>query len=151
MAADADSSGCGGLGAEVLLWTFVEDQKLCSTELLPWPADGEARFDATFSTSAPRGAATTTTEFTGEVYRRDGRRLPPGTRVEAIVGDTVCAVASVKRTGNFSGYVLAVVGPDSVAGCRSGARLRFRIDGREAIESATHGPDQGGTFDLTVR
>jgi hypothetical protein len=148
---DAEASGCGRSGAEIVLWTFVGEKRLFSTHSLPWPARRAATFDATFSVSTPQGAEPPSTAFSGEVYRRDGRRLPAGTRVEAFVGRTRCGVASVKRTGNFSGYILDVVGPSSVAGCRSDARVTIRINGHRAIETAVNAPDRGGNLDLTLR
>ena len=149
--ADPEQHGCGGPGAEILLWTFVGDKTLASTNALPWPRRGAVTFDANFSAAAPRGAEPRTTGFSGEVYRRDGRRLPPGTRIEAFVDHTRCGISSVKRTGNYSGFILAVVGPSSVAGCRTGARLTFRIDGHRAIETATHQLGSAETLDLTVQ
>jgi hypothetical protein len=150
--ADAEASGCGAPGAQVLLWTFAQDEKLYSREAVGWPRDGHATvFDASFSTSTPAGGAPPTSEMAGEVFRRDGRLLPPGTRVEAYVGATRCAVASSRRAGNFSGYILAVVGPDSIPGCIRGATLTFRIDGRPAVETSTNDPGHGSSFDLTPR
>jgi len=72
--------------------------RLSSRETVAWPGNGHrAAFDATFSASAPQGAAPATAEFAGEVYRPDGRRLPPGTRIEAYVADTLCGVGLVRR------------------------------------------------------
>jgi pimeloyl-ACP methyl ester carboxylesterase len=150
--ADAESSGCGAKGAQIILWTFVADEELYSTETVPWPGNGRTTtFDASFSTAAPDGAALPTVGFVGEVYDRRGRHLPPGTRVEAFVGDTRCGVASVRRTGSFSGFSLGVVGPDSVAGCEAGATLTFRIDGKRAAETAVNDPDSERSLDLSLR
>lgn len=60
--------------------------------------------------------------------------------------------ASVRRTGNYSGYSLDVVGPDSVAGCQSGATLTFRINGRPVSGTGTNTANnlgRGGSLDLT--
>jgi pimeloyl-ACP methyl ester carboxylesterase len=150
--ADAEASGCGARGARIILWTFVDDAQLHSTEALRWPGNGDmATFDATFSTGAPDGAVPPTSDFVGEVYDRRGSHLPPGTRVEAYVGDTRCGVASVRRTGSFSGFSLAVVGPDSVAGCEVGAKLSFRIGGRPAAETAVNEPGGEESVDLSLR
>ena len=150
--AAAEASGCGAPGAEIVLWTFAGNQRLNARAAAPWPGSGRtATVDRSFSTSAPQGAAPLTTDFAGGVYRRDGRTLGPGTRVEAYVGDTRCGVASVRRTGNFSGYILAAVGPDSIVGCRRGARLTFRIDGRRALDTAVNQPGRGMSLDLTRR
>jgi hypothetical protein len=150
--ADAETAGCGAKGARIALWTFLQDTKLYSNEVRRWPGDGEtATFNASFSTSAPRGAAPQTTEFAGEVFDRRGRHLSPGTRIEAYVGNARCGVGSVRRTGNFSGYLLAAVGPDLVAGCERGAVLTFRIDGRRAADTAVNEPGRGTYSDLTLR
>jgi pimeloyl-ACP methyl ester carboxylesterase len=150
--ADAEARGCGAKNAQIVLWTFAEDEKFFSTEAMRWPGNGRtARFDASFSTSAPNGAARPTAEFGGEVYDRRGRHLPPGTRVEAYVGETRCGVGSTRHTGSFSGYILAVVGPDSVPQCERGAPLTFRIDGRLAVESTVNEPDREHLSDLTLR
>ena len=146
--ADAEASGCGAPGAEILLWAFARNQRLFSRESLAWPGNGgTATFDASFSVSAPDGGAPPTSDFIGEVFRRDGDRLPPGTRVEAYAGDVRCGVGSTRRTGNYSGYILSVVGPDSVAGCDRDGTLTFRIDG----QPATNAPGGGHTLDLILR
>jgi pimeloyl-ACP methyl ester carboxylesterase len=150
--ADAEARGCGAKDAQVVLWTFAQDEKLFTTEALPWPGNGRrVNFDAGFSASAPNGAARPTAEFGGEAYDRRGRHLPPGTRVEAYVGGTRCGVSSVRRTGSFSGFTLAVVGPDSIPACARGAPLAFRIDGRPALETTVNEPDRDELFDLTLR
>jgi pimeloyl-ACP methyl ester carboxylesterase len=150
--ADPEARGCGAKDAEVVLWTFAQDEKLFGSEALPWPGNGRtANFDAGFSASAPNGAALPTAEFGGEVYDRRGRHLPPGTRVEAYVGETRCGVSSVRRTGSFTGYTLAVVGPDSIPACARRAPLTFRIDGRPALETTVNEPDGDELFDLTLR
>ncbi len=151
--AGAEASGCGAPGAEVFLWTYT-DQQIYSVESLPWPGDAKAAaFNASFLTAQASGAVPPVTQFSGEVYTRAGDRLPPGTRVEAFVGGVRCGVASTRRTGNFSGYILAVVGSDSVAGCDRGATLTFSIDGSRAVETAVNDPERGGNggaFDLTL-
>jgi hypothetical protein len=149
--AEEEGSGCGRPGAEILLWTFVGDERLFSTEAIRWPSASGARRDVVFSAAAPLGASLATTDYSGEIYRRDGRRVAPGTRVEARVDGTVCGVASTRRTGSFAGYVLSVVGEAAVPGCRSGARVTFRIDGDPAVETVVNGREHGGALDLTVR
>jgi hypothetical protein len=137
--ADREARACGRRGAHVSLWTFVDGERLASTKAAPWPGDGETvRFDASFSTADPQGAEPETVDFAGEAYRVDGSHVPAGTRVEAYVGDTRCGVASLRRTGSFGGFVLAVAGPDSVPGCTAGAIVTFRVGGRRALETATN-------------
>lgn len=150
--AEEEVGGCGGPGAEVLLWTFAGDKTLYSGDWLPWPGNGgTASFDADFSTAAPEGARPPVFQFLGDVYSREGDHVPPGTRIEAYVGEVRCGAGSTRRTGNFSGYILTVVGPGSVAGCAAGATLTFRVDGQLAPETAVNDPLRGGdTLDLTL-
>ena len=145
--ASAESEGCGQPGADVLLWTYAGEQKLYATTAVAWPEDGTARTEVDFSTRQPLGAAPTTTEFGGEVYDDDGRRVPPGSRVEAYIGDELCGVASV-RWSDF--YILTVAGPDSLPGCVAGGIIAFRVDGESTRETATNSPEQSTHLDLTL-
>src|SRR2546427_1917302 len=96
-------------GTSAASWTFARNTMLYSREAVAWPRNGgSARFDASFSTSTPEGAAPSTVQFSGGVFHPDGGQLPPGTQVEAYVRGTRCGIASTRRTGNFSGYILAV-------------------------------------------
>jgi hypothetical protein len=148
--ADAEASGCGVRGAEIALWTFAGDRTLYSSEMWRWPRGRRLRVDASFSTARPNGAIPPRTEFAGQVFRRDGRQLRGGTRIDAYVGSTLCGVASVRRTGSFSGFSLYVVGPDSVPGCARGATITFRVNGRRALDTAVNDPGSSGGLDLTV-
>jgi hypothetical protein len=134
-----------------VLWTFVGNQQFFSTTSLAWPSTRAASFDPEFSTSMPRGTARPVMELSGELYMADGRRLPPGTRVEAYVGETLCGIASARRTGSFSGYILSIVGADSLTGCEPGANVTFRLDGQPAIETVTLDLGRGSSLDLTSR
>jgi hypothetical protein len=151
--AETESSGCGAPGAQIVLWTFARNKILFSTNAVPWPGNGRVTtFAARYSTSAPAGAAPTTAQFTGGVFGADDQPLPPGTRIDAYVGDTRCGTASVRRSTDFTGYVLSVVGPDSIAGCTRGATLTFRINGRAAVHTRVVNtpPGQRESLDLTL-
>ena len=149
--ARTEATGCGTPGAEVFLWTFVQGQIVYSRESVPWPGRGAtARFLPTFSSADPDGGVGPTVGFAGEVFDVYGRRLPPGTRVEAYIGTTRCAVASIRRTGNFTGFSIDVVGPESVPGCGRGATINFRVDGRRAVETAVNEPGLGASLDLSL-
>jgi pimeloyl-ACP methyl ester carboxylesterase len=143
--------GCGRRGARIVLWTYAGEQKVFATRSLAWPGDGRTvRFDGEFASADPAGAAPPAVELAGVVYRRNGRRMPLGTRVEAFVGDTRCALSSVRRSGSFAGFVLAVVGPESVPGCTRGAMLSFRLDGRPAVETVPNSPGRRELLELTL-
>jgi hypothetical protein len=154
--AEGAARGCGRRGAEILLWTFVGETKLYSTDAVKWPPRGNTvRFNPQFSTATPHGAVPPVTELSGEVFDRDGRRLPPGTRVEAFIGSTRCGIASVRRAESFVGYVLSVVGPESVSGCDRDAQITFMVNGRPANETTVNHltggtPGSGGSFRLTL-
>jgi pimeloyl-ACP methyl ester carboxylesterase len=148
---DTEASGCGAPGTDLVLWTFVDGERLYSSEAVRWPGDGHTKtFDAQFSTSEPDGVGAPPTGFAGEVYRRDGTKLGPGTRVEAFVGDTRCGVTSVRRTGNFSGFTLIIAGPETVPACAPGATLTFRINGKPAVETKINDGDDRGSLDLSL-
>lgn len=152
--AETESSGCGEPGSRIVLWTSARDKILFSTDAVAWPGNGGATtFAARYSTAAPAGAAPTTAQFNGGVYGADDRPLPPGTRVEAYVGSTRCGVASVRSSVDFTGYVLSVVGPDSIAGCTRGATLAFRINGRPAVHTRVVNtpPGQRESLDLILQ
>jgi hypothetical protein len=143
-------AGCGHRGSKIVLWTYAGDNKLFSTEKIAWPAGRTAQVSVDFSTARPSGAAPTVLELSGEVYRADGRPVAAGARVDAYVGDTLCGVASV-RSGVFDGYIMHVVGPDSIPGCHKNAPITFRVDGAPAAETRVNGGAPPQQFDLTVR
>jgi hypothetical protein len=148
--ADAEASGCGRPGDKVALWTFAGGKILSSLQALPWPHGGGRRADLSFSSATPEGTVAPRAQFAGEVFTPDGRQLPGGTRIDAYVGETLCGITSVRRTGSFSGFSLDVVGPDSVPGCARGGRITFRVDGRPALDSAVNERGGSGSLDLTV-
>jgi hypothetical protein len=140
--AEAETAGCGTAGGEVFLWTYPADEQLWSSAGLPWPGNGaSATLDAEFSTAQPRGQLPPTLDFAGDAFETSGRRFPPGTPVEARIGDAVCGKASMARTGSFSGFVLSVAGPDSVSGCQLNGTIMFYVDGRPADQKKVNDPD----------
>jgi hypothetical protein len=151
--ADTESSGCGAPGAQIVLWTFAHNEILYSTDAVAWPSHGHTtNLVARYSTAAPAGASPTTAQFTGGAFGADGRPLLPGTRIDAYVGGTRCGTAGVRYTDPSTEYILAVVGPDSIAGCTRGAPLTFRIDGRPAAPTSVVNtpPGQREALDLTL-
>jgi hypothetical protein len=147
------SAGCGKPGAEVALWVFATNKIVYSTNTLPWPEDPNvvAPFDPTFDSAQPKGATPEVAQFQGGVFD-NGRPIKSGT-VEASVGDTRCGIASVRAGRDFTGYVLSVVGPDSVEGCTRGAPIVFRFDGKPATPArpvTNTPPGEDDTLDLRV-
>jgi len=149
--ARTEASGCGAAGSKIFLWTFVQDQIVYSNQSVRWPGNGKtARFDPGFSVSAPTGGVGPIVGFAGEIFDARSRRLPPGAHVQAYIGKTLCAVATTRRIGNFTGFSIDVVGPDSIPGCEIGATITFRVDGRDAQETAVNQTGQGASLNLSL-
>jgi hypothetical protein len=146
----AESAGCGAPGAEIALWTFADGKILFSRETRRWPRTHRARLNFSFASSRPDGVIGPRTGFGGQVFRQDGRQLPGGTRIDAYIGATRCGVASVRRTGSFTGFSLSVAGPSAIPGCTRGATITFRVNGRLAQDTATNAPGTAEQLDLTV-
>jgi hypothetical protein len=150
--ANREARGCGRPGARIALWTFVDDRIVFTETSWRWPRRGRVlNARGSVSSANPDGAAGPRSEFGGGVFRPDGRQLPGGTLIEAFVGHTRCGVATVRRTGSFVGYSMSVVGPQAIPGCRTGATITFRVDGRRALDTAVNEPGRAGLLDLTVR
>jgi hypothetical protein len=116
-----------------------------------WPGNGKtARFDPAFSISMLTGRVGPIVGFAGEIFDARNRRLPPGAQVEAHIGQALCAVATTRRIDNFTGFSIDVVGPDSIPGCAIGATITFRVDGRDARETAVNQTGQGATLNLSL-
>jgi hypothetical protein len=149
--ARTEASGCGAAGSRIFLWTFVQEQIVYSKQSVRWRGAGKtARFDPGFSITAPTGGVGPIVGFAGEIFDARNRRLPPGARVEAHIGETLCAVATTRRIDNFTGFSIDVVGPDSIPGCAIGATITFRVDGRDANETAVNQAGQGASLNLSL-
>jgi hypothetical protein len=146
-----EARGCGAAGSRIFLWTFVQDQIVYSSQSVRWPGNGKtAKFNPGFSISAPDGGVGPIVGFAGEIFDARNRRLPPGAHVEAHIGETLCAVATTRRIENFTGFSIDVVGPDSIPGCEVGATITFRVDGRDAHETAVNQAGQGASLNLSL-
>jgi hypothetical protein len=149
--ARAEARGCGAAGSRIFLWTFVQDRIVYSSQSVRWPGNGKtAKFDPGFSISAPDGGVGPIVGFAGEIFDARNRRLPPGAHVEAHIGQTLCAVATTRRIGNFIGFSIDVVGPDSIPGCAVGGTITFRVDGRDAQEMPVNQAGQGDSLNLSL-
>lgn len=153
--ADAEVRGCGAPGSELLLWAYANEAFIYSQQTAPWPGSGgTATFAAGFSSAAREGAGKPVTEFKGELFDREGVRLPGGTVVEAYVGDVRCGVTSLRYgDDNEQLYTLIVAGPESVPGCAQDATLTFTIDGDPVVGTASNDLGRGSDgheLNLTV-
>ncbi len=130
----------------------MHDQIVYSEELVPWPGNGATvRFRPRFSSGSPDGGVGPVVGFAGEIS--DGRvgRLPPGAKVEAFIGATRCAVATTRRSEDFVGFSIDVVGPGAIPECVVGGTITFKVDGRDARETAVNRPGQDTTLNLFLK
>jgi hypothetical protein len=149
--ARTEANGCGAAGSQIFLWTFVQEQIVYSNQSVRWPGNGKtARFNPRFSISAPTGGLGPIVGFAGEIFDARNQRLPPGAHVEARIGTTLCAVATTRRTDNFTGFSIDVVGPHSIPGCEIGGTITFRVEGRDAHETAVNQAGQGASLNLSL-
>jgi hypothetical protein len=146
VASDTDITGCGVPGADVVLWTYIGDQRLFTAAPLSWQPGHTEQLTARFESLRPLGAAPTTTEFGGEVYLGD-TRAGTGLRIEARIDGTLCGVTSTRGDGTF---IIAVVDTTSVPGCQTDTPIVFTVDGQPTNEGAVNGQPIGGALDLTV-
>ena len=136
----------------IALWTSANDKILFSTESVEWPSgDGPVEFAAQYEDANPSGATTETTQFQGGVYSADNHPYPAGTRVDAFIDGTRCGTASVRSSPSFTGYILSVVGPDTIPGCTRGGKIEFKANDRPAVPTSPNTPPgPRDTFNLRV-
>jgi pimeloyl-ACP methyl ester carboxylesterase len=132
VAAEAETHGCGEPGAELYVDVYASSlgRSYWSAELARWPAGSDLTFDAAIEEP---GSYLPNTMFRGSVIDTSGQRLPPGTVIEAYIGDTLCGATALPPTamalGDPSTYYLPVVGPQSISGCDQGGAISFRVNG----------------------
>ncbi len=168
---ETQSVGCGRPGSEILLWTHDGEQMLFATEPVQWPEGDRVEIAVEFSSDDPKGASMPTTDFSGEVRDAAGNRFTSGSVVEAYIGDTRCGIATVHSAevlfpeltnlidtlgevaigmDSFRGFIISVVGPDSVPGCLAGEPIAFLVDGMETGQARRNSPQESGSLDLTT-
>jgi hypothetical protein len=103
-----------------------------------------------FAASAPTGAVPPRTEISGRAFAADGSPVPIGTRITARVGAATCGIASVRSGGGFRGYILNIVGPDSIPACVTGAAITFLVGDAPAAQTAVNGQSRRGLLRLTA-
>jgi pimeloyl-ACP methyl ester carboxylesterase len=146
VAGEGELHGCGAPGTKLRLVVFVGDKQLVS-QPLDWPTGRETTLDAALETAAATDATAFTAVY-GGVLGADGKRMPPGTRVEAYAGETLCAAASIPPVvmpfSDPDSYLLLVPGPAAITACTTGASLAFRVDGKAVAQTSTNDLDQNG-------
>ena len=147
VAGDAEVLGCGTPGDSFYLFAVSRGEFLSSQELGVWPEGTELTFDATFSSSDMGGIRLASTTFTGGLADASGEPLPPGTQLEAYIGEALCGRTSIPHTvmgaNNPFVFFLSVAGPELVPECLAMAAITFRVDGDEIDQTATNdlGPE----------
>ena len=143
VASSDELPGCGQPGARMFLVHEASGNAEVSQELFDWPAEGnELTVHATFSSADPGGVSKQGTLITGTPLDGAGEHLPPGTLVEAFIGETLCGVSSLPfiwmTTGDSTYLWLTVVGPEAIPACREGETITFRINEEPVELAATH-------------
>ena len=146
-----ESSGCGEHGGWTRSGRSQRTRSSSAPKPYPGPRKARRRSTPTIRVRHQRGR-TGRRAISGCGVRIRGQPLPAGTEVEAFVGATLCGVASVRSSVDFTGYILSVVGPDSIAACTLGAPLTFRIDGEPAAPTTAVNtpPGQRDALDLRL-
>lgn len=141
VAGEAEVNGCGAPGHQIRLVTWQEGQTLVS-RLEDWPSDNSLELAADFSSEREAPSEEAVTIVVGSVLDASGGSLPPGTVVEAYVGDVLCAIGAlppvVMTSSSPDQYSLRIVGPDAVTGCGKDAVVTFRIDGQTVAQTVTN-------------
>ena len=153
VAADAETAGCGqdGARAYMIMYSFDRRRYYVAREALEWPVTTQLMFDASFSSDDPVGAGVgaTVEDFLGARYRgvvldAAGEPMPPGTLIEAFIGDTRCGayalpVVSMDTGGTESAsYWLGVSGPELLPACTRGAPVTFRVNGETVPQAGVN-------------
>jgi pimeloyl-ACP methyl ester carboxylesterase len=152
VAAATEVRGCGAVGTELYAVTSRQGDLLYAGPI-DWPEGARLiEADLEFSTIVPDPVAEAHTTLYGTVLDATGRHLPPGTEIEAFIGETLCGVAALSPVEmDFLGadrYDLLVVGPDSVPGCAFDQPLTLVVDGIRVAQTASH---DGSAHSLDLR
>jgi len=156
VAGHGEADGCGAPGADIALVAFEEDQRFVAQARAPWPATpGPLTLDAAFTRSSAQSTdRPSRTLFVGTALDASGGHLAAGTRVEAYAGGTLCGVSSlppaVMAGSDPSSYRLYMALPDELPGCARDAELLFRLDGKDARQTARH-DGEFHVLDLSVQ
>ena len=133
---------CGSEGRTLQLM-FFEDGVRYGGPAVPWPAGETAlTIDAALTQADVAADAEIGTFLGGQLLDADGNELPPGTTVEAYIGNALCgsytvsSVVMIFEQGDGWGFP---VPPQSEApACAEGAEIKFRINGEPVEGTATH-------------
>ncbi len=136
VAADAEQPGCGKSGRSLYMVRLQHGWH--DSREVDWPPGTQLAYNPEFSSSdRPPGV----TVLFGMLLDASGNLMPPGTIVEAYVGDTLCGRAASPQVVNPlsqpGGYGMLVVGPDAAPACAAGGSITFRVNGQAASSVRT--------------
>jgi hypothetical protein len=144
-------AGCGQPGAEIWAVAYEKDALRAAGPFL-WPDGPQLNANIDFTTTSPAPFGPDTLLY-GTVLDANGEHVPPGARLEAYVGDTLCAASSLPVTEmDWAGsdrYVLMVSGPADIPSCDAGAQLDLRVNGIKVAQTAIN-DGQEKSLDLVV-
>lgn len=136
IASDAEVDGCGATGATVRLVSF-DGGKVAVSPTFPWPSTTQQTYDASLISADPDS-----TSFFGTVRDRDGRRMPPGTVIDATIDGVTCGHAVISRVimqfSDPDSYAVVVAGPLPSPKCAQGGAVTFAVNGAPVTATASN-------------
>ncbi len=155
LVSDREVGGCGAPGRRIRIAASTGRALYFSRQMAEWPAaGGSITLDVDFTATDNGRPEDDVTPIYGSVYGADGRRLPPGTKVEAYIGDTLCGTTALPPAvlvfQNPDTYDVLVAGPQAVPGCARDANITFRVNGEPVEQTAVNKLGGGIRLDLVV-
>jgi pimeloyl-ACP methyl ester carboxylesterase len=152
---EREAAGCGAAGRSIRLAAATGDKIYFSGEDVAWPeGGGEVTLDVDFTSADAGRAEDNVTPVFGSVLDSSGKRLAPGARIEAYIGDTLCGIGalphSVLAFQNPDTFDVLVASPDAIPGCARDATITIKVNGVAVEQAATNDLGDGVLLDLIV-
>jgi hypothetical protein len=156
LVSDRELAGCGAPGRRIRIAASTGGEVYFSSNSVPWPATGDAAtLDVNFTDADAGRAIDNVTPVYGSVYDASGERRPPGTTVEAFIGDTLCGITALPESvlvfQNPDQYDVLVASPEAVPGCEREGAITFRVNGELVAQTAHNDLGDGVLVDLVAR
>jgi hypothetical protein len=153
---EREAAGCGAAGRRIRLAAATGDTVYFSDENVAWPEGGRGAvtLDVDFTAADAGRAEDNVTPVFGSVLDASGKRLAPGARIEAYIGDTLCGAGalppSVLAFQNPDIYDVLVASPEAIPGCARDATITIKVDGVAVEQTATNDLGEGVLLDLIL-
>jgi hypothetical protein len=149
--AESEVPGCGEPGAPMAALT-VKDGVVLADETV-WPDVNSANFNVEFVSGSGQPSSAAFTRVYGAVLDVDGALVPPGTSIDAYIGEALCGRTSIPpadmQFGAPDEFSLFVAGPGTRAGCDAGGEMRFEVNG-EPVEGTLPNRLDGQGYEVVL-